>query len=114
MRISLYALQQGAQSSWSFLVSLVTEIINSSLANRYRYFASPCSSIRCSLVTAIIGAATTAISTASSFAAAAAAAATTTTTTTAGSNSAAATACTVSGTATRSTRTASNVVGSIE
>ena len=112
MRISLYALQQGAQSSWSFLVSLVTEIINSSLANRYRYFASPCSSIRCSLVTAIIGAATTAISTASSFAAAAAAAATTTTT--AGSNSAAATACTVSGTATRSTRTASNVVGSIE
>ena len=93
----------------------MTEIINSSLANRYRYFASPCSSIRCSLVTAIIGAATTAISTASSFAAAAAAAAaTTTTTTTAGSNSAAATACTVSGTATRSTRTASNVVGSIE
>ena len=94
-------------------MSLVTEIINSSLANRYRYFASPCSSIRCSLVTAIIGAATTAISTASSFAAAAAAAAAATTTT-AGSNSAAATACTVSGTATRSTRTASNVVGSIE
>ena len=91
----------------------MTEIINSSLANRYRYFASPCSSIRCSLVTAIIGAATTAISTASSFAAAAAAAAAATTTT-AGSNSAAATACTVSGTATRSTRTASNVVGSIE